>query len=128
MCLRDEQDKKALINQANKLAAMAKQEKAERDAKIQVELNDVNDAIRALTEQINALRNFKDKERARLEAVKAERETLYARQLALQEELDGTAEMKRITQKMDEARESVSAAACMLASAVTHGTFEGRTG
>ena len=76
---------------------MAKQEKAERDAKIQVELN-------------------------------AERETLYARQLALQEELDGTAEMKRITQKMDEARESVSAAACMLASAVTHGTFEARTG
>lgn len=91
------QDKKALLAAANKIAATAKKEKEERDAKIQrvrdplvlwvavtaeaeplwsassyvsyvQELDEVTEGIRQLTQQISSLRNVKEAERERLDA------------------------------------------------------------
>jgi chromosome segregation ATPase len=100
-------DKKRLLHQARKMMDSSAKEKALQRETILTEIQDVKDAIKALNTQVDALRNLKATEGARLEAVKAERAVLFDKLKALEEELDGTAERRRIEEAFVQARAKV---------------------
>lgn len=83
-------------------------EKEQRNAAIQAEMADVNEAIKSLNKEIDVLRNLKATEGARLEAVKARRAEYQAKLKGLEEELDGTAESRRVNAAITAAKQQVA--------------------
>lgn len=100
-------DKKRLLSQAKKmLGALAKEKEATREA-ILANVAETQRAIAALDAQVDALRNVKDTERERLESVKAKRAELQAKLRGLEEELDGTAERRRVDEAITASKAAV---------------------
>lgn len=97
-------DKKRLLSQARKMFASAEQEKAEARQAVLAQIEDVKQQLEAVRTQVDALRNLQGSERARFEAVKAERAALTEQLMLLEEELDGTAERRRLEAAMDAAK------------------------
>ncbi len=101
------QERKRLQHQVKKQTETSRKAREERRAELEAKLSELRKAIDGVTSQIEALRNVKESESARLAALKGERATLESQAREVEEELDGTAERRRVAEAMDAARAAV---------------------
>lgn len=78
-------------------------------AKFEAEKSRLQAEIDALTAQVRELADVKEEAAGKLARVKSSREELRAQLAEVQDELDGTAEMRRVRAAMDESKRQVGA-------------------
>ncbi len=110
-------DKKRLLHQARKLVdGQAKEKELER-SRVSAEIDELKQQVASLNVIVDSLRNLKSTEAERLLAVKTQRQELLDKIKGLDEELDGTAERRRLEMALDASKAQVSWFALMLMAA-----------